>query len=155
MNQQQLRSALIWWLYACAAGHFLVGALLPLLADSPLLENYHRSVEAGFWLPAAPLAARAQQVWWISLFGPTVQCLALFMGALIYLGDKYRASPAWAWLLIGLLLWAPQDMLISQQNHMALHLWVDTLALLVMLPPLLWLWQHDRRILPPDAGNSA
>ena len=145
MTQHQIRRTLVWWLYAAALAHFLAGVLLPILASHPLLEGYHRSIEAGFWLQGAPAAAREQQAWWISLFGATVQCLALWMGALIYCGDRYKSSVAWGWLIIGLVLWAPQDMLISLQNNMVSHVWIDSLALLTMLPPLLWLLRHDRQ----------
>ncbi len=155
MNQDRIRKILVWWLYGSAFAHFLVGALLPLLASHPLLDGYHRSIEAGFWLQGAPLAARAQQAWWISLFGATVQCLALWMGALIYCGNRYRSSVAWGWLIIGLVLWAPQDMLISLQNQMQSHVWIDSAALLAMLPPLLWLWQVDRHPAPLNPENPA
>ncbi len=149
MNPARIRNGLVWWLYASALAHFLVGVLLPLLASHPLLEAYHQSVETGFWHQTAPLAARAQQVWWISLFGATVQCLALWMGALIYCGNRYKSRVAWGWLIIGLVLWAPQDMLISLQNKMVSHVWIDSAALLAMVPPLLWLWWHDRQYTVP------
>lgn len=157
MNQHRFRNLLVWWLYGSTFAHFMVGALLPLLANQPLLEAYHRSVEAGFWQHAAPQAARAQQIWWISLFGATVQCLALWMGALIYCGHRYRSSVAWGWLIIGLVLWAPQDMLISLQNDMQSHVWIDSAALLAMLPPLIWLWQNDRhnkQSIPQNTANT-
>lgn len=138
------RNWLVWWLYACALGHLLVGVLLPWLASLPLMEGYHLSVEAAFWPQAAPSAARAQQIWWISLFCATVQCLALWMAALIYLGHQYRARFAWGALIVGLVLWAPQDMWLSLQKNMTSHVIIDAVALLAMLPPLAWLWWQDR-----------
>jgi hypothetical protein len=52
---------------------------------------------------------------------------------------------AWGWLITGIVLWAPQDMLISAQAQVWSHLWFDSLALLTLLPPLFWLYRHDRR----------
>ena len=51
---------------------------------------------------------------------------------------------AWTWLIIGLLVWAPQDMLISLRASAVIHVWIDGFALLAMLPPLCWLCWYDR-----------
>ncbi len=66
------------------------------------------------------------------------------MLALVHLGNRLRQRAAWGWLLAGLLLWAPQDMLISWQARVGSHLVADAAALLLMVPPLLWLWKEDR-----------
>ena len=42
-----------------------------------------------------------------------------------------------------LVVWAPQDMLISARAHCWMNLWIDLVALAVMLPPLLWLCKLD------------
>lgn len=143
-DQTSTRLWLVRWMYAVAAGHLLVGLLLPWIANAGIFENYHRSVEQYFWSGAAPAAARAQQVWWMALFGPTVQSTALWMAALVHLGHRHRSAAAWAWLLAGVALWAPQDMGLSIQAQVWTHVWVDVLALVVMVPPLVWLWRHDR-----------
>jgi hypothetical protein len=109
-----------------------------------VFDAYHRSVEHFFWPDgAAPPAARAAQVWWIALFGATVQSTALWMAALVHLGDRHRSAAAWAWLLAGLALWAPQDLALSIHARVWTHVLVDSLALLVLVPPLVWLWRHD------------
>jgi len=41
--------------------------------------------------------------------------------------------------MAGVLLWAPQDMWLSAQKQVWSHLWLDSFALLVLLPPLIWL----------------
>ena len=85
--------------YASIAGHLLVGALLPLIAGAALFDGYHHAIETAFWGPDIPAAARAQQVWWISLFGPTVQAAAVWMGALAWMGDRQRNAFAWGTLI--------------------------------------------------------
>jgi hypothetical protein len=136
---------LIRWLYAVTAGHLLVGLVLAWAGGADVFEAYHRSVEHIFWQgSSAPAQARAAQVWWIALFGATVQSTALWMMALVYLGDRHRSAAAWAWLLAGLALWAPQDIALSLHARVWLHVGVDCFALLIMVPPLLWLWWHDR-----------
>lgn len=148
MKSESTRRWLIWWMYGSVAAHLAVGILLPWVGKLSVLNSYHLSIEAGFWIDGAPLAARAQQIWWMSLFGPTVQTLALWMGALVRIGDRYHSSYAWGWLIIGIALWAPQDVLISLQANMWMNVWVDCFAVMTMLPPLIWLWLHDKNIVP-------
>lgn len=140
-----LRRTLILWLYAVAAAHLLFGLLLSWAGSSGVFEGYLTSLEQAFWTGAVPPAARAQQVWWMALFGATLQSYVLYMLALLHIGNRLRAPMAWGWLIIGLVLWAPQDMWISAQVGMWSHLWIDTVALLMLLPPLFWLYRHDRR----------
>ncbi|SDP67320.1 hypothetical protein SAMN05216303_10652 [Rhodoferax sp. OV413] len=138
------RTWVVRWMYAAALVHFLVGALLPWVANFALFNSYHQGIETAFWSGLAPVPARAQQVWWLALFGATVQCLSLWMWALIRIGDTQKNSSAWGWLIAGLVIWAPQDMLISLQAQVWPHVWADGFALASMLPPLVWLYRHDR-----------
>lgn len=139
------RTWLVRWMYAAALAHFVVGVLLPWLGNGALFDGYHQDVEHAFWGALVPAAARAQQVWWLALFGATVQCTALWMGALVRLGDTQKNASAWGWLIAGLLVWAPQDMLISWQAGVWVHVWADSFALASMLPPLVWLYLLDRK----------
>ena len=138
------RAWVIRWLYAIVAAHLLGGLLLPWAAGLPLLAAYHAGVEASFWHGAAPAAARAQQIWWLSLFAPTLQAAAIWMGALVRAGARSREPSAWVWLMVGLAVWAPQDIRTSLQAAAWPHVWADCAAVLTMLPPLAWLWWHDR-----------
>lgn len=133
-------------MYGVAAVHLAVGVLLAWIANVDALNFYHLRIEEAFWGGIAPAAARAQQVWWISLFGATVQSMSLWMWALVHIGNKQRVAAAWGWLIAGIVVWAPQDMWISMQVQVWLHVVVDLVALLVMLPPLVWLYRHDKRI---------
>lgn len=148
MNPQHptLRRVFILWLYASAIGHVLVGLALPWIANWPLFTPYHDATLRFFWPSGIPQAAREQQFWWIALFGPTVQSVGLWMAALIRLGDIHRSRFAWQVLIGGLLLWAPQDMLYSLRAAAWVHVWVDWVALVTMLPPLFWLLWHDRQL---------
>lgn len=141
------RPRLITWLYAITLAHLLVGLLLPWCAGWTLLEPYHRLIEQHFWGGLAPAAARAQQQWWLALFGATLQNLSIYMLALIRICQQRPDARIWAALIAGLLLWAPQDMLFSASAGVWPNLLVDSLALLVLLPPLLILCRLDRR--PP------
>lgn len=148
-----LRSALVVWLYAAAMVHLLVGLVLTWAGHSGLLDGYLLTIEQAFWAAdAAPVTARAQQVWWVAIFGATLQSFSLYMLALVSIGHRLRSPAAWGWLIAGIVLWAPQDMWISAQARVWSHLWVDSLALLTLLPPLIWLYRHDRRAI---AANTA
>lgn len=139
------RNRVALWLYAVALAHLFGGIVLAWFAGSAGLDGYHRGIEAYFWHGAAPVAARAQQAWWMQLFGATLQCTAIWMLALVHIGYRSRQRMAWGALLAGLLIWAPQDIVISLQAGVWSHLAADGFALLAMVPPLLWLWRRDSR----------
>lgn len=138
------RSWLVRWMQAAAIAHLLVGAALPWIGGLPWLDGYHQRIEAAFWGGPAPAAARLQQQWWLALFGATLQNLALWMLALTHFGNRYRNPAIWGWMIAGLLLWAPQDMLVSLRAGIWGHVWIDLLALALMLPALLWLYRLDQ-----------
>ena len=141
-----LRPALVLWLYAAALAHLLGGLTLTWAGHSGLLDGYLQSLEQTFWgSDPVPAAAREQQVWWIALFGATLQSYSLYMLALVHIGNRLKAPMAWAWVIAGILLWAPQDIWFSVQKQVWSHLWLDGFALLALLPPLVWLYRHDRR----------
>jgi hypothetical protein len=139
------RNWAVWLTYASIAMHLVVGALLPLIVHSPLLEGYHHGIETAFWGETIPPGSRALQSWWISLFGPTVQAAAVWMGALAWIGDRQRLSFAWGALIAGIVLWAPQDIAISLRANCWANVWLDCIAVAGMLPPLLYLFVTDRK----------
>jgi hypothetical protein len=145
LTAEKYRPWIVKWMYGVAIGHFIVGAFMPWIGSLSMFDAYHRFIESQFWTHDAEQAARAQQIWWISLFGPTVQSVGIWMGALIYFGNRYRSNIAWGWLIVGTVVWAPQDMLISLRANAWIHVWIDCFALATILPPLAWLWMHDRR----------
>jgi len=136
------RKWLIRWLYAAAVLHIAVGLALPLLAGAPMLDAYHTLIAKSF----SPAVSYAQQAWWIALFGPTIQCVGVLMLALTCFGDTRREPSAWLWLIASLLLWAPQDMLISLRAGVWPNLWIDAITLALLLPPLLRLYRIDSRV---------
>lgn len=138
-----LRRIVVNWMMAAAIVHLLVGAVVPWVAGAPWLDAYHRGIELHFRAGTMPDAARAQQIWWMSLIGATVQCASVWMLALVHLGNRLRKREVWGWLLAGLLIWAPQDMLLSWQAHVWGHVAIDVVALVAMVPPLVWLWRRD------------
>ncbi len=91
MFTASLRTWAIRWLWATIAAHLAVGMLMPWMADAAFLGDYHRSIERAFWNDAAPAAARAQQHWWIALFGATVQGAAVWMDRL-HRPDRHAAT---------------------------------------------------------------
>lgn len=144
----KLRFWLICWLYVVAATHLLMGIMLAWFSHLFAFSNYNQLVLSKFWLYGAPAIAQDLHLWWLNLFGATLQDMAILMLVLIYLGDRLRLTVAWSGIIIGLLLWAPQDMWISAQRELWLHIWTDIVALLVMLPPLFLLVYLDRSLNP-------
>lgn len=142
-NLEKLRPWVTTWMYGVAFVHFVVGLLLPWVVSLPIVEAYHVYVEQQFWGGNIPQEVRPLQQWWIALFGPTIAGMSVWMGTLVYFGARYRSRLAWVSLIIGTLIWAPQDIYISLQRDVWLHLYLDCFALASMLPPLIWLWWHD------------
>jgi hypothetical protein len=140
----QLRAWLVRWMYFISIGHFVAGILLAWFSNFSFLDDYHHAVLSGFLSKDIPAAMHGLQVWWISLFGATLQNLAIFMGLLTYIGNRQRSAFIWGWMMIGLVCWAVQDMMISLQVNLWLHVWVDFIVLILMLPPLAMLWWFDR-----------
>lgn len=149
------RKWLVRWLHAAAIAHLLAGALLPWIADVAFLDAYHRGIAAFFWGGEAPASAIAQQAWWMALFGPTVQTVGIWMIALVRIADRQRSAAAWAWLAAGIAVWAPQDMLVSLHAAVWTNIWLDCFAVAALLPPLAWLWRHDRCAARQGAGHAA
>jgi hypothetical protein len=145
MTHPDMRKWAVNWLLLVCAVHVAVGALLPWVGGAALFDGYHSGIETAFWPGGAPPGARGLQAWWIALFGPTIQLMALFMFVLIRLADRLREPSLWLWLIAGLVIWAPQDMLVSLRADCWAHVAADAFALAVMLPPLIWLWRRDRR----------
>ena len=146
MRPSLLRPWAVRMVFAAVALHLVVGMALPVLVSWPFLDAYHDATAAAFWgRHGVPAAALAHQRWWMALFGPTVQAAAIWMGALAWLGARHRIPFAWGALMAGLLLWAPQDMAISLQAGAWHHVWLDSLALAGMLPPLAYLFVVDRQ----------
>ncbi|SHN43337.1 hypothetical protein SAMN05192549_11678 [Duganella sacchari] len=137
------RMLLVRWMYIAVAAHLVVGVLLPLCAGMPLTDGYRRSIEDFFFGGEASQAGRALHMWWLALFGPTVQAAAIWMAGLVVIGDQQKNAYAWLMLALGLIVWAPQDMLISARAHCWTNVWLDLAALTLMLPPLLWLCKTD------------
>ncbi|WP_342115217.1 cell division protein [Pseudoduganella sp. OTU4001] len=131
------RKWLVRWLYASAIAHLVVGLALPWISSAAALGWYHAAL--------GPAEAHGQQAWWLALFGPTIQCVGLWMLALIHFGEKYRAPAAWLWIGAGMLLWGPQDIMVSLRADVWANVWIDVASLVLLLPAIWRLYILDRR----------
>lgn len=138
------RTWFVLWLYAVAIGHFVVGFLLATQSDHPLLNFYHQSVERFFWQLDVPEAARAQQIWWMSLFGASLQYLAILMFMLIFTAQRTQSRTIWFGLIAAFVIWLPQDCWISFQAQQYVHLAINLFAALTILTPLIALFFIDK-----------
>jgi hypothetical protein len=134
------RKWLVRWMYASAVLHLLVGLALPWVAGAESLAWYHAAL--------GPEAAHGQQAWWMALFGPTIQCVGLWMLALIWFGDRRREAAAWLWIAAGLLLWGPQDIMVSLRADVWPNVWIDLVTLALLLPAAWRLYRIDAATRP-------
>jgi hypothetical protein len=139
------RKWLVRWMYASAVLHLLVGLALPWVAGAEALAWYHAAL--------GPEAVHSQQAWWMALFGPTIQCVGLWMLALTWFGDRRRDAAAWLWIAAGLLLWGPQDIMVSLRADVWPNVWIDLVTLALLLPAVWRLYSIDRALAaaPPAA----
>jgi hypothetical protein len=135
----------VGWLYLIALGHLVGAVAMTWLVKLPLFTDYHQSILAAFGFASAQQEVMALHTWWMSLFGATLQAFAIFLLALVYLANRYRNAVIWLLLASVILLWAPQDMVISLQRNVWSHVWVDLAAIIALVPPLLILWWLDRK----------
>ena len=151
MHKLLLRNRLIVWLYLVTFGHFAAGILLAWFSHLAIFDHYHLTILNQ--IGDTSVGARQLNSWWLSLFGATLQNLAILMGVLIFAANRHGKAYIWLWMIIGLLVWAPQDMLISMQLNLRLHLWVDAIALLLLLPPLVILYWVDSKASRASSNN--
>jgi hypothetical protein len=145
------RKWLVRWMYASAAAHLIIGLALPWVANDAALDWYRT------WLGTP--ASRPLHAWWLALFGPTIQGVGLWMLALVWFGDQRRESGAWLWIAAGLLLWGPQDMMVSLRAHVWPNVWIDLATLALLLPAAWRLYRidaafHAHADMPPIAGEG-
>lgn len=138
-----IRYRLICWMYFISLMHFFGGVLFAWFSDLGGLDGYHNLVTEQF--AGLTTHTRELHIWWLSLFGATLQNIAIFMGVLTYVGSKERRPLIWMWMIIGVIVWAPQDIWISLKINLWAHVWLDIIALLIMVPPLLGLWWIDKK----------
>jgi hypothetical protein len=139
----KMRPYLVYWLYAVAVAHFIAAILMTWFIDMPWLTEYHKTVLTSFGFSLNDSNAANLHQWWMSLFGATLQSFSLFMLALIYLGNRHRSVMAWTCLVATILLWAPQDIIISMQQQIWSHVWVDSIATAALVLPLIGLVVMD------------
>lgn len=136
------RKWLIYWMYLIAIAHLVGGILVSWFSNIDSLDAYHNDILRRFGEPSIQL--HHLHIWWLNLFGATLQNVAIFMGILIYIGNKVRNALVWLWMAVGLVVWFPQDIIISLRIDLWAHVWVDAIAMLVLLPPLIFLWIIDK-----------
>jgi hypothetical protein len=133
----------IRWLYLAAFGHFLVGLLMTWFGDSLLFSSYNQSALKNFMLVDSQ-AAEAFHIWWLAIFGATLQAFSILLAALIYLGNQYKNNRVWLLIIIAIVIWAPQDIYFSAMKHIWMNVWVDLAAVITLLPPLVFLMRCDQ-----------
>lgn len=130
-------------LYLAAAGHFVVGLLATWFGDSILFSLYSQSTLGKFGL--IDRSSIELQLWWLAIFGATLQAFSILLFTVIYAGDRYKDNRIWLLIVIAILIWAPQDIYFSLRKNIWLNFWVDLAAVMTLLPPLIFLIKRDQK----------
>jgi hypothetical protein len=73
-----------------------VGLILAWAGGLGWFDGYLGLVELRFWgTELAPAPARTQQIWWLALFGATLQSYSVYMLALVHIGNRLKTPMAW------------------------------------------------------------
>jgi hypothetical protein len=90
------RDKVVLYLYAAGLAHCLVGLILTWAGGLGWFDGYLGLVELRFWgTELAPAPARTQQIWWLALFGATLQSYSVYMLALVHIGNRLKTPMAW------------------------------------------------------------
>ncbi len=139
----------IWcirWLYLAAMGHFVVGLLMAWYGDSVLFNHYNQIALEKFIL-IDNSSAKELHSWWLTIFGATLQAFSVLLMSLIYVGNQYKDNRVWLLIIIAIVIWAPQDIYFSAMKDIWMNVWIDSAAVITLLPPLVFLMKYDRKIL--------
>lgn len=128
------------WLLLIAFGHIAAGVAIPVLAYSGAFDFYSALLKNEFWpTHEVPLETIEFQRWFVALFGPTIASVGVVFAYLVKAGIKYRETWPWNALLIAIAAWAPGDIYISLMRNFWLHVQIDVVAVLAIVPPALLL----------------
>jgi hypothetical protein len=134
------RKWVIRWLYLMGFVH-LLGGVVVTWGDENWLAAYNTQV-----LTALDLTESAElQIWWLSIFGATLQAFAILFIGLVHLGNKFKLQNVWLCLILAILVWAPQDIYFSAIKNVWINVWADALALVSLLPALIYCYWCDAR----------
>ncbi len=134
------------WLLLLAYGHIVAGVAIPFVAYSTAFNYYSALLQQAFW-PAqtVPGATVEFQRWIVALFGPTIASVGVVMVFLVKAGAKNAQPWPWNAILTALAVWAPGDICISLMKDFWLHMQIDVVVLLAIVPPVWHLKQRAVR----------
>jgi hypothetical protein len=137
------------WLIAVGAGHVVIGIAMPLLLATRFGDDYLTHLWRAFYAGAPPDAATHALVrWLIVLLGAMIAGWGILIAGLAHVAVLRRTRGPIEVLLIALLVWAALDIGWGLHAGVMLHVIVDTLALVAIVPALLILRAH----LPRTSG---
>ena len=144
------RKWVIRWLYLMGFVH-LLGGVVVTWGDANWFAAYNTQV-----LAALDLAGSAElQIWWLSIFGATLQAFAILLIGLVHLGNKFKLQNVWLCLILAILVWAPQDIYFSAIKNVWINVWADLLALVSLLPGLIYCYWCDAKVVTKGINTIA
>jgi hypothetical protein len=137
-DELRMKRLLENWLLGVAAGHVVLGLLMPFIAYSSVFDFYAAQLAVTFW-DGGPVPPQAEsfQRWIVALFGPTVAAWGVLMVFLIRHGARTQEKWPWDALLVSVVVWAPADIAISLVHDFWPHVVIDVIAIVIIVVPVL------------------
>lgn len=123
------------WLYVVCGLHVVVGIAMPWLLQAPFGRAYIVYLAQCFGMEDLPGETIALLRWLLVLLGAMIAGWGVLMAGLVHLACRTRSCAPLLWLAAGLLAWAALDLGWSASRSVWLHLWLDSVALLLILVP--------------------
>lgn len=124
------------WLQLVAAGHIVLGLLLPVVVQLQLFQPYFDLMAHTFAVNGADSASLMHFL--ISIFGPTVASWGVLFWALVTQSFQLRSKSGWWLMMAATAVWAIYDSIYSSLYGLWLHAVLNGAVLLAIVLPLWW-----------------
>ena len=126
------------WLFCALVFQGLFGLALAVLGPELGLLGFYPYFTDSLWgLPAEPELVQRFSSWLFGVLGATTLAWGALMACIVAVPFRRREPWAWWALVLSLTLWYPLDTTLSLTSGVWPNAILNTLALLMILPPLL------------------
>lgn len=120
--------------------HIVAGLLFPWIVASHGFDAYRHHVQLVF--DAEGYGAEQQAEFLMAIFGPTIASWGVLFLYAVNSAFSRPSPQAWWFMLTACLVWAPYDSVYSLQQGVYLNAYINAVAFVAMMVPLLVAKKH-------------